>query len=238
MGMFDNVECRHTMPDGFTGGSFQTKSLDSIGDGYTVTPEGRLHRTFASNWTGDPAPLGDLAFNGDVCIYAADPVSHDWHEYTLLFVDGTLVRIICHGTGRTVAVAPPPSADAPAPSQALSAIMAAMQSRERVGLVKYGTTVDRGDLAPLQWLQHLDEELMDALMYSRALRRGLERPATAALLAHLQARTESLEDAFGSEVIALLEAALAEQGPRVSGDARVDDAKAASGRASERLPLA
>ncbi len=231
MGMFDNVECRRTMPDGFVGAGFQSKSLDCVGDGYTVTPDGRLHRTFSSNWNGVPRPLGDLAYDGNLSIYTVEPVNRGWQEYTLIFVAGTLVRITCHQTGTTLAVSPPASGATPAPSRALSAIMESMQSRERVGLLKYGTTVDRGDLTPLQWLQHLDEELMDALMYSRALRRGIERPATAALLARLQARTESLADTFGPEIIALLEAAQSEQ-----VDTPFDDARQASPHPSGPLP--
>jgi len=37
--------------------------------------------------------------------------------------------------------------------------------RSKVGLLKYGTTLERTDLTNLQWLQHLQEELMDATLY-------------------------------------------------------------------------
>jgi hypothetical protein len=38
-------------------------------------------------------------------------------------------------------------------------------SRAQVGKEKYGTTLDRGDLGLYEWLQHLQEELMDAVNY-------------------------------------------------------------------------
>jgi hypothetical protein len=37
--------------------------------------------------------------------------------------------------------------------------------RSQAGLLKYGTTLERTDLTNLQWLQHLQEELMDATLY-------------------------------------------------------------------------
>ena len=37
--------------------------------------------------------------------------------------------------------------------------------RSKLGLLKYGTTLERTDLTHLQWLQHLQEELMDATLY-------------------------------------------------------------------------
>lgn len=44
-------------------------------------------------------------------------------------------------------------------------------SRSNVGIVKYGTTTERGDLLPLEWLQHLQEELLDASVYIEALKK-------------------------------------------------------------------
>jgi len=37
--------------------------------------------------------------------------------------------------------------------------------RAAKGQAKYGTTMDRNDLTPMQWIQHLQEELMDAVVY-------------------------------------------------------------------------
>jgi hypothetical protein len=39
------------------------------------------------------------------------------------------------------------------------------RTRAELGKAKYGTTMDRNDLTPMQWIQHLQEELMDAVVY-------------------------------------------------------------------------
>jgi len=44
-----------------------------------------------------------------------------------------------------------------------------IQQRAAVGKKKYGVTMERGDLNLLEWLQHLQEELMDATNYVEAL---------------------------------------------------------------------
>ena len=41
--------------------------------------------------------------------------------------------------------------------------------RDRAGQAKYGTTMDRTDLEWYEWLQHLKEELMDAISYIHKL---------------------------------------------------------------------
>lgn len=41
--------------------------------------------------------------------------------------------------------------------------------RAEYGLKKYGVTVEREDLSLLDWLNHHQEELMDALVYSEKL---------------------------------------------------------------------
>lgn len=47
--------------------------------------------------------------------------------------------------------------------------------RSRVGKQKYGTTLDREDLDKIQWLVHLQEELMDATLYIEKLKKELEK---------------------------------------------------------------
>lgn len=51
------------------------------------------------------------------------------------------------------------------PSETVQAAQRLLAERERVGLAKYGTTVDREDLSPEQWLQHAIEEASDLLLY-------------------------------------------------------------------------
>jgi hypothetical protein len=45
------------------------------------------------------------------------------------------------------------------------------QERSRVGIEKYKTTLDRKDLSPLDWINHLQEEMMDGILYAQRLRR-------------------------------------------------------------------
>ena len=47
--------------------------------------------------------------------------------------------------------------------------------RSQVGLLKYGTTLERTDLNNLQWLQHLQEELMDATLYIERIMSDIKR---------------------------------------------------------------
>ena len=39
------------------------------------------------------------------------------------------------------------------------------RTRAEKGKEKYGTTMERDDLTLMEWLQHLQEELMDAAVY-------------------------------------------------------------------------
>lgn len=49
------------------------------------------------------------------------------------------------------------------------------QQRSEVGQQKYGVTLDRNDLNYIQWLTHLQEELMDATLYLEKLKSELEQ---------------------------------------------------------------
>ena len=49
------------------------------------------------------------------------------------------------------------------------------QQRSEVGQQKYGVTLDRNDLNYIQWIQHLQEELMDATLYLEKLKSELEQ---------------------------------------------------------------
>ena len=52
-------------------------------------------------------------------------------------------------------------------------VIRSFQERSRAGQLKYGTTLDRTDLTPLQWAQHMQEELMDAILYLERLKREM-----------------------------------------------------------------
>lgn len=49
-------------------------------------------------------------------------------------------------------------------------------SRSNKGLETYGTTLDRDDLNSLEWINHLQEELMDAILYLEKIKsiKGLD----------------------------------------------------------------
>ena len=48
-------------------------------------------------------------------------------------------------------------------------------SRQQFGLNKYGTSVEANPLKAIQWLQHLREELADALVYTTRLQEEMQR---------------------------------------------------------------
>lgn len=48
------------------------------------------------------------------------------------------------------------------------------ESRARVGFKKYGTDTTRSDLSLMDWLTHLQEELMDATIYVERLKTDIQ----------------------------------------------------------------
>lgn len=55
------------------------------------------------------------------------------------------------------------------------AVVAQLRTRAEKGREKYGTTMERDDLTLMQWLQHLQEELMDAVVYIEKVKAESER---------------------------------------------------------------
>lgn len=49
------------------------------------------------------------------------------------------------------------------------------QQRSEVGQEKYGVTLERNDLNFIEWMQHLQEELMDATLYLEKLKSELNQ---------------------------------------------------------------
>ena len=45
------------------------------------------------------------------------------------------------------------------------------KQRSEVGIQKYGTTLDRTDLSFLDWVNHMQEELMDAILYLEKMKK-------------------------------------------------------------------
>ena len=55
----------------------------------------------------------------------------------------------------------------------VESVIEQFKERSNVGINKYGVTLDRTDLNALEWLQHLQEELMDATLYVQKLKKKL-----------------------------------------------------------------
>jgi hypothetical protein len=54
-------------------------------------------------------------------------------------------------------------------------VMAKYYERSQVGIQKYGTMLNREDLTTVEWLTHLQEELMDATLYIERLKQDYEK---------------------------------------------------------------
>jgi hypothetical protein len=58
----------------------------------------------------------------------------------------------------------------------VQAIIKKFLQRSELGKKKYGVTLDRTDLAPLDWIQHAQEELMDGILYLEKLKQMVPLP--------------------------------------------------------------
>ena len=54
-------------------------------------------------------------------------------------------------------------------------VLAKYYERSQTGIKKYGRTLDRDDLSFIDWLTHLQEELMDATLYIEKLKQELTK---------------------------------------------------------------
>jgi hypothetical protein len=52
----------------------------------------------------------------------------------------------------------------------VNSIVTSFINRSNIGIDKYGTTLDRDDLNEVDWIQHAQEELMDAILYLEKLK--------------------------------------------------------------------
>jgi len=55
----------------------------------------------------------------------------------------------------------------------VAAIIEKFMKRSEDGKKKYGTTLDRTDLSVLDWINHAQEEHMDAILYLEKLKKTL-----------------------------------------------------------------
>ena len=56
----------------------------------------------------------------------------------------------------------------------VNSIISKFKQRSETGIKKYGTVLDRNDLSLDEWLNHLEEELMDAILYCHRIRKELK----------------------------------------------------------------
>ena len=52
----------------------------------------------------------------------------------------------------------------------VESVIKQFKDRSERGIDKYGVTLNRDDLSTLEWLKHLQEELMDATLYIEKLK--------------------------------------------------------------------
>jgi hypothetical protein len=52
----------------------------------------------------------------------------------------------------------------------VESVVKQFQQRSEIGIKKYGVTLDRTDLKFNDWVQHMQEELMDAILYLEKLK--------------------------------------------------------------------
>ena len=61
----------------------------------------------------------------------------------------------------------------PSPDANVEAVRAMLLQRSQIGLAKYGVTTERTDVDLVGWLNHLQQELMDACIYIEAAKKAL-----------------------------------------------------------------
>ena len=57
----------------------------------------------------------------------------------------------------------------------VKAVIKNFEKRSIIGYLKYGTTLERNDLSFMQWINHLQEELMDATLYLEKIKDETKR---------------------------------------------------------------
>ena len=64
--------------------------------------------------------------------------------------------------------------DNPKKDSYVQLVKAKFEQRSQTGIKKYNTTLEREDLNLQEWLNHLQEELMDAILYIERLKAELK----------------------------------------------------------------
>jgi hypothetical protein len=56
----------------------------------------------------------------------------------------------------------------------VESVITKYKDRANVGFTKYGTNLDRTDLNTKEWAEHLQQELMDAVLYLEKFKEGIK----------------------------------------------------------------
>jgi hypothetical protein len=56
----------------------------------------------------------------------------------------------------------------------VQSVITKYKDRANVGFTKYGTNLDRTDLNTKEWAEHLQQELMDAVLYLEKFKEGIK----------------------------------------------------------------
>jgi hypothetical protein len=59
----------------------------------------------------------------------------------------------------------------------VQSVVERFQQRSEFGIRKYGTTLEDNKLPFLAWVQHMQEELMDAILYLEKLKTSASSPS-------------------------------------------------------------
>jgi len=70
------------------------------------------------------------------------------------------------------------SVAAPKVDSVVQSVISKFIGRAQFGKEKYGTDLDRTDLATLDWIQHAQEELMDGILYLEKLKQMVSNSKT------------------------------------------------------------
>jgi len=131
-----------------------------------------------------------LSFAAPVSSGALAVIPYDYAGYTVAFAnpeERSKIRFNWRVAKAFVEFVVVESADAPKDEDSIhsaplpekvaceteDAIVDLIRSRGEVGREKYGVSMDRSDLSPVQWAQHLQEELSDALQYAERYKGAL-----------------------------------------------------------------
>jgi hypothetical protein len=56
----------------------------------------------------------------------------------------------------------------------VESVIMQFKQRSKVGIQKYGVTLDRNDLSTLEWINHAQQEAMDFVLYLEKLKHELK----------------------------------------------------------------